>query len=324
MRCQRRVAGLMPLAVLATAYGGPDVLALEQVDIGAPGPGQVLVEVQAAGVNPIDYKVYSGAGSSDPAKLPIRLGFEAAGQVKAVGEGAEGPAGPLHPGDEVIAYPVQGAYATELVARASSVLPRPAAMSAEQAGGLMLTGVTAFHAVSVAQIRAGDTVVVHGAAGGVGLMAVQLATDLGARVIGTASESGHAYLRQLGAEPVLYGDGLADRIRGLAPNGVDAAIDTVGTDEAVDTSLALVADRDRVVSIAAFRRGPALGIKLLGQGGADPGTEVRSAARLELLRLVDEDKLRVVVAAIYPLAEAADAHRTLMAGHTHGKIVLVP
>ena len=99
----------------------------------------------------------------------------------------------------------------------------------------------------------------------------------------------------------------------------------MGTDEAVDTSLALVADRERIVSIAAFRRGPALGIKLLGQGpGADPGTEIRSAARLELLRLVDEDKLRVVVAAIYPLAEAADAHRTLMQGHTHGKIVLVP
>ena len=192
----------MALAVLATAYGGPDVLALEQVDIGAPGPGQVLVEVQAAGVNPIDYKVYSGAGSSDPAKLPIRLGYEAAGQVKAVGEGAEGPVGPLHPGDEVIAYPVQGAYATELVARASSVLPKPAAISAEQASGLMLTGVTAFHAVSAAEIRAGDTVVIHGAAGGVGLMAVQLAADLGARVIGTASESGHAYLRQLGAEPV--------------------------------------------------------------------------------------------------------------------------
>ena len=315
----------MALAVLATAYGGPDVLALEQVDIGAPGPGQVLVEVQAAGVNPIDYKVYSGAGSSDPAKLPIRLGYEAAGQVKAVGEGAEGPVGPLHPGDEVIAYPVQGAYATELVARASSVLPKPAAISAEQASGLMLTGVTAFHAVSAAEIRAGDTVVIHGAAGGVGLMAVQLAVDLGARVIGTASESGHAYLRQLGAEPVVHGDGLVDRIRALAPNGVDAAIDTVGTDEAVDTSLALVADRERIVSIAAFRRGPALGIKLLGQGpGADPGTEIRSAARLELLRLVDEDKLRVVVAAIYPLAEAADAHRTLMQGHTHGKIVLVP
>jgi NADPH:quinone reductase len=315
----------MGLAVVATAYGGPEVLALEQVDVAPPGPGQVLVEVRAAGVNPIDYKVYSGAGSSDPAMLPMRLGYEAAGQVKAVGEGAEGPLGPLHAGDEVIAYPVQGAYATELVAPASSVLPKPTSLSFEQASGLMLTGVTAFHAVSAANVGAGDTVVVHGAAGGVGLMAVQLAVDRGAKVIGTAGESGHAYLRQLGAEPVVYGAGLVERIRALAPDGVDAAVDTVGTDEAVDTSLALVADRGRIVSIAAFRRGPGLGIKLIGQGpGADPGTEIRSAARLDLLRLVDEDKLRVVVAAIYPLAEAADAHRALMAGHTHGKIALVP
>jgi NADPH:quinone reductase len=315
----------MASAVVATAYGGPEVLALEAIELGAPGPGQVLVEVRAAGVNPIDYKVYSGVNISDPAKLPMRVGYEAAGQVKAVGEGAEGPLGPLYPGDEVIAYPVQGAYATELAARADSVLPKPAAMSFEQASGVMLTGVTAFHAVTVIDVRPGDTVLIHGAAGGVGLMAVQLAVNLGAHVIGTASESGHAYLRQLGAEPVVYGDGLIGRVRAVARDGVDAAIDTVGTDEALDTSLALVADRDRVVSIAAFRRGPGLGIKLIGQGpGADPGTKIRAAGRLELLRLVEQDKLRVVVAAIYPLAEAADAHRALSAGHTHGKIALVP
>jgi NADPH:quinone reductase len=314
----------MGLAVVATAYGGPEVLALEQVEVGPPEPGQVLVEVRAAGVNPIDYKVYSGTTGGDSAKLPMRIGFEAAGQVKAVGEGAEGPLGALRPGDEVIAYPVQGAYATELVVRAASVLPKPASLSYEQASGLMLTGVTAFHAVTVVNVGAGDTVVVHGAAGGVGLMAVQLAVDRGAKVIGTASESGHAYLRQMGAEPVVYGEGLVGRIRALAPQGVDAAIDTVGTDEAVDTSLALVADRGRIVSIAAFRRGPGLGIKLIGQGpGADPGTEIRTAARLELVRLAGEDKLRVVVAAIYPLAEAADAHQALLAGHTHGKIALV-
>jgi NADPH:quinone reductase len=325
MRRLRRVGRVMASAIVATAYGGPEVLAPQDVDVGPPGPGQVLVEVRAAGVNPVDYKLYSGVVSSDPTKLPMRLGFEASGQVKAVGEGAVGPVGPLHPGDEVITYPVQGAYAAELVARAESVLPKPAAMSFEQASGLMLTGVTAFHALSAAKVGAGDTVIIHGAAGGVGLMAVQLAVDRGARVIGTASENGHAYLRQMGAEPVLYGPGLVERVRAVAPDGVDAAIDTVGTDEAVDTSRALVADRDRIVSIAAFKRGRELGIKLIGQGpGADPGTEIRAAARLELLRLVEEDKLRVVVAAIYPLSEAADAHRALMSGHTHGKIALVP
>ena len=160
----------------------------------------------------------------------------------------------------MIAYPVQGAYATEIVAPGSSVVPKPPAMSFEQASGLMLTGVTAFHALTRAKVAKGDTVLVHGAAGGVGLMAVQLAIDLGARVIGTASQGGHAYLRQFGAEPVLYGDGLVDRVRAMAPDGFDAAIDTVGTDEAVDSSIALVPDRTRVVSAAAFQRGPGLGI----------------------------------------------------------------
>ncbi len=316
----------MASAIVATAFGGPEVLSMVEVAVGPPGPGQVQVEVRAAGVNPVDYKVYSGARGDDPSLLPMRLGREASGVVTAVGQGATGPAGgQFQPGDEVIGYPVDGAYATEIVAPASSVLPKPAALSFEQASGLMLTGATAFHALTVTNVTKGDTIVVHGAAGGVGLMVVQLAVHIGARVIGTAGESGHAYLRQFGAEPVVYGDGLVERIRELAPGGVDAAIDTVGTTEAIDTSLALVPDRSRIVTIAAFQRGLELGIKVIGGApGADPGTEVRSAARLDLLRLVEEDKLRVVVAAIYPLFEAADAHRALQVGHTHGKIILVP
>jgi NADPH:quinone reductase len=315
----------MATAVVATAFGGPEVLSLTEVEAGPPGPGQVLIEARASGVNPVDYKVYSAETGGDPSKLPMRLGYEAAGVITAVGEGAEGPVGALHPGDEVIAYPVQGAYATELVARGSSVLPKPNTMSFEQASGLMLTGVTAFHALTRAKVGKGDTVLVHGAAGGVGLMAVQLAMDLGARVIGTAGAFGQAILRQFGVEPISYGEGLVDRVRAIAPDGVDAAIDTVGADEAVDTSIALVRDRSRVVSIAAFRRGPGLGITLIGNApGADPGTEIRTAARLELVRLAEEGKLKVVVAGVYPLYEAAAAHRTLETGHTHGKIVLSP
>jgi NADPH:quinone reductase len=315
----------MATAMVATAFGGPEVLSLTEVEAGPPGRGQVLIDVRASGVNPIDYKVYSEDRGGDPSKLPMRLGFEAAGVIRAVGEGAEGPAGALHPGDEVIVYPVQGAYATELVARGSSVLPKPNRLSYEQASGLMLTGVTAFHALTRAKVGKGDTVLVHGAAGGVGLMAVQLAMDLGARVIGTAGAFGQAILRQFGAEPVSYGEGLLDRVRAMAPGGVDAAIDTVGTDEAVDTSVALVPDRSRVVSLVAYRRGPGLGITLIGNGpGADPGTETRAAARLELVRLTEEGKLRVVVAGVYPLYEAAAAHRALETGHTHGKIVLSP
>ncbi len=312
-------------AVVATAFGGPEVLAAVATPIGPPGPGEVRIQVRAAGVNPIDYKQYSGAFGRDPSRLPMRLGSEAAGVIASVGDGADGPAGSLHPGDEVIAYRIDGAYAAAVTVPASAVVPKPATLSFEQAGGLMVTGVTAVHAVRTVGVGSGDTVVVHGGSGGVGLMAVQLAVAAGARVIATASQSGHAYLRELGAEPVGYGAGLLGRIDAIAPGGVDAAIDTVGTGEAIDTSVALVADRARIVTIAAAQRGLSLGLKVIGGApGADPGTEIRAAARLELIRLAAAGELRVLVAAAYPLAEAAAAHRSLAAGHTHGKIVLVP
>ena len=315
----------MTTAVVATAFGGPEVLSVVDTPIDLPGPGQVRIRVHAAGTNPIDYKMYSGIFGHDPALLPMPLGREAAGVVTAVGDSVVGPAGPVHPGDEVIAFPVQGAYATEIVVPASSVVPKPSTLSFKQASGLMLTGTTAVHALTAAGVASGDTVVIHGASGGVGLIAVQLAVDAGARVIVTASENSHAYLRELGAEPVTYGEGLLDRISGIAPGGVDAAIDAVGTDEAVDASIALVAGRHRIVTLAAVQRGFALGLKVLGGApGADPGTEVRAAARLELTRQVEAGTLRVVLAATYPLTEAAAAHRALMNAHTHGKIVLVP
>ena len=311
--------------MVASAFGGPEVLTVIDEPVGDPKPGQVLVEVRAAGTNPVDYKMYSGAYGKDASQLPIHLGYEAAGVVSAVGGDAEGPAGPVHIGDEVIAYPIHGAYAAQVIVPISSVVPKPSTFSFEEAGGLLLTGTTAVHALHVTGVGPGDTVVVHGAAGGVGLMAVQLASNAGARVIGTASAPSHAYLRGLGAEPVAYGDGLLERIRDIAPGGVDAAIDTVGTDEAVDASVALVADRNRIVTIAAFQRGVQLGIKVIGAGpGGDPGTEIRAAARLELVRQAETGKLHVRVAGTYPLSEAAAAHRELLSGHTHGKIVLIP
>jgi NADPH:quinone reductase-like Zn-dependent oxidoreductase len=282
------------------------------------------MDVRAAGVNPVDYKMYAGTYGTDPSNLPMRLGYEASGVVRAVGDGAEGPGGALHPGDEVVAYPVHGAYATELVVPASSVLAKPAGLSFEQASGLMLTGVTAVHALRATGVTAGGTIVVHGASGGVGLMVVQLALNAGARVIGTANAANHEFLRQLGAEPVSYGDGLLERIRALAPEGVDAAIDTVGTDEAIDTSLALVADRGRTATVASLKRGTDEGIKVLGMPGGDLGTELRAAARVDLVRLAEKGRLKVVMAATYPFSQAAAAHRALAAGHTRGKIALVP
>lgn len=316
----------MPAVVEAVGYGGPEQISVTDLPAGQPGPGQALISVRACGVNPIDYKIYSGSFGSDPARLPMRLGFEAAGVVTEAGDGATGPAGNVvRAGDEVIAYSVSGAYAAELVAPAQSLIPKPAALDWAQAACLMLTGVTAWHCLTATGVGAGDVVLIHGGSGGVGVMAVQLAVARGATVIATASVARQDFLRELGATPVTYGPGLAGRVRAAAPGGVDAALDLVGTDEAVDTSLELVADRDKIATIAAFGRAGQAGIKALGGGpGADPGTEIRMAARPELAKLAGDGALRVIVSQTFPLAQAAAAHRELIGGHTTGKIALIP
>jgi NADPH:quinone reductase len=311
--------------VIAAGYGGPEVLSVIDEPVPGPGPGEVRVAVRAAGVNPIDYKSYSGAFGADPARLPIRLGSEAAGVVTAVGPDAAGPAGPVAVGDEVIAFRAPGAYAAELVLPAQAMVPKPAALDWAQASGLMVTGVTAWHALTVTNVHEGDTVLIHAAAGGVGVMAVQLAVARGASVVATASPARHAFLRELGATPVAYGPGLAGRVRAVAPDGVTAALDLIGTGEAMDVSLALVPDRARIVTIAAFAKGLEAGIKVIGGApGADPGTEIRNAARLDLIRLAGAGSLKVFVTQTFPLTEAAAAHRAIMTGHATGKIALLP
>lgn len=308
--------------VVAAGYGGPENLRVEEVAVGDPGPGQVRLSVRAAGVNAYDAKVYAAEG--DPARLPIALGFEAAGVVSAVGDGVAA----WSVGDEVIGFRVSGAYATELVADQAAMTAKPPTLGWAEAGGLMLTGATAWHALAATDVHEGDTVLVHGSTGGVGLPTVQLARLRGARVIGTTSPrlgSTADLLRELGGEPVAYGDGLEDRVRALAPDGVDVALDLVGTDEAMDVSLGLVSDRSRIATIANFDRAPREGVLLLGSGpGGDPGTEVRDAARSELARLAGTGRLRVFVGATYPLEEAAEAHRRIRTGHTTGKLVLLP
>ena len=319
------VAAGMSRVVVATAFGGPEVLSVADEPVPEPGPGEARIEVRAVGVNPVDWKVYSGAMGADPSRLPIRLGSEAAGVVTAAGPHAVGPAGPVAAGDEVIAFRASGAYAAELVAPAQALVPKPTALDWAQASGLLLTGATAWHALAATGVQAGDTVLIHAAAGGVGLMAVQLAAARGAVVVATASPARHGFLRELGAVPVAYGDGLEDRVRDAAPGGIDAALDLIGTDEAIDVSLALVADRARIATIAAFARGQQEGIRVLGGApGADPGTEIRDAARLELARLAQDRALRVFVTRTYPLADVAKAHREIMSGHTTGKIALIP
>jgi NADPH:quinone reductase len=314
----------MPVVVIATAFGGPEVLSVADQPTGEPGPGEARLAVRAAGVNPVDWKLYSGAFGTDQAQLPIRPGAEAAVVVTAVGPDAVGPAGPVAPGDEVIAFRAPGAYAAELVAPARALVPKPAALDWAQAAGLMLTGVTAWHALAATDPQQGDTVLIHGGAGGVGVAAVQLAAGRGAAVVATASPAHHDFLRGLGAVPVAYGEGLAERVRAAAPGGVAAALDLIGTDEAIDVSLELVADRTRIATIAAFARGQQEGIKVLGGApGADPGTEIRDTARLELTRLAQAGTLRVFVTKTFPLADAAAAHREIMKGHTTGKIALI-
>ena len=276
--------------------------------------------MRAAGTNPFDYKVYSGAMGSDPGRLPMPLGLEVAGVVIAAAPGAQGYTGTLTVGDEVIATVASGGYAGQVLARAADVGHKPAALTFEQAAGLLLAGGTAWHLLTKTGVGTNDTVLIHGASGGVGLLAVQLAVARGATVIATASPARHDVLRGYGAQPVAYGPGLADRVRAIG--AVDAALDLVGTDEALDTSVELVADRSRIATIAGFGRAGELGIAVLT--GADGGQEIRDAARPELVALAADGKLDVMVDKVFPLYEAPEAHRYLQTGHAHGKVVLVP
>ncbi|MGW7003336.1 NADP-dependent oxidoreductase [Streptomyces sp. NPDC054933] len=317
----------MTTVIVATAFGGPEVLSVAKEEVPAPRRGEVTIEVKAIGVNPVDYKLYSGLMGRDPDSLPLRVGQELAGVVTAVGPEAVGPAGPIRVGDEVIGYRrgVPGAYAGEVTWPAEAVVPKPAELSWEEASGLLLCGATALHALAATGVAQGDVVLVHGVSGGTGLAMAQLAALRGALVIGTASPARHESLRRYGIEPVAYGPGLADRIRALAPQGVDAAIDAAGTDEAIDVSLELVADEARIATIAAFQRAAEAGIKRLGAApGADPGTEIRPNAWSQLVPLAAEGKLDVVIARTFPLEQAAQAHRLVATGHAGGKVVLLP
>jgi len=302
-------------------FGGPDQLELVEVDTPEPGEGEVRVAVRAIGVNPVDWYHYDGVHSDDPEDLHT-YGYEVAGVVDAVGPGVTG----FTVGDEVVVSDVPGnGYTEHVVVPASGLLVKPANVSFEVASSVPVAAGTAYHALEKTNVSAGDVVLAHGAAGGVGTLLVQLAIERGARVIATGSPAKHDYLRSLGAEPVAYGDGLTGRVRALAPDGVDVAIDLVGTDEALDTSVTLVPDRDRVLTIAAFGRAPELGIHLIGNGpGADPGPEVRPQGRAEALRLLADGRIDIPIERTYALSEVADAHRASMTRRTRGKLVVVP
>jgi NADPH:quinone reductase-like Zn-dependent oxidoreductase len=302
--------------VVAAGYGGPEQLELRDHDPGEPDEGQVLVGVRAIGVNAWDVKSYSGTVGDDPDKLPVLLGGECSGVVLA---------GALPAGDEVIVHPVSAAYADRVVAKVSSCVPKPAGLSWEEAAGLMLTGTAAAHLVAATGVRDGETVLLNGAAGGVGLYAAQLAGRRGARVLGTALPEDHDVLRELDVEPFDFREDVEAWVRGQAPDGVDAVLDAVGAPPVLDLSLAVAKDKDRVATLIPSPAAAERGIAQLGFGeGADPGTELRAAARLDLVKGVEDGWLRVVVAETFPLDRAADAHRAMVEPHGAGKIVLVP
>jgi NADPH2:quinone reductase len=315
----------MARTVIARQYGG--ISDLEVVDLpDVPlNPGQVRLAVRAAAINPADLKRLRGEFGRNEKSLPLRLGSEVSGVVIEVAPDAAGPAGPITVGDEVVGYPVSGGFAAEVVAKAGSILPKPGGLGWSQAAGLLLGAVTGFHLVEAAAVGEGDRVIVHGASGAVGSTAVQLARLRGAEVIGTVSAGREAALAAFGATPVLYGPGLEDRLRVPLPGRADAALDTVGSDEALDSSVALVRDRTRIATVAGFARAAELGIRLLGSGaGADPGTELRSNARLPLLQFAGDGLLIGPPVIEFPLDRVQEAMALVSSGHAGGKVVLIP
>jgi NADPH:quinone reductase len=308
-------------AVVATAYGEPDVLTLIDAERPVPGPGQVLIEVRAAGINPLDHKLYSGAFGADPAALPMRLGLEVAGVVAEIGPD-DSDDQTFAVGDAVLANGVSDGYAAFVVADRADVFAKPDTLSFEEASGLLVTGGTAVDLLTATRVQAGDTVLVHGVSGAVGSLVVQLATAKGARVIGTARPERHDEVRALGGEPVAYGPGLLERVRELAPGGIDVALDAVGTDEAIDTSAELVADRTRIATIANFGKAPALGIQVLTGGG--PSAGVRAQARQHLIEAAGAGTLTVKVDRSFALGKAGDAHSYLKSGKAQGRLALIP
>lgn len=310
----------------ATAYGRPPVLELLDRGVADPGPGEVTLRVEAVSLNPYDLTLASGAMDPDGRKLPFTMASEAAGIVVATGVDARDAAGdPVAVGDRLYGA-IPGAAATELTTSAAGLFRRPSNVDAGEAAGLLLVGGTAEHALTAVDVRAGDVVLVHGGGGSVGSLAVQLAVARGAAVIATARDDHHERLRGYGATPVNYGGALLDRLREIAPTGIDAAIDTVGTAEALAVSLELLHDAGRFVSIANFSGAvQSAGGRVIGSGpGADPGREVRSAARPRLAAALAAGELHVPIARRFPLASGADAYEFLAGGHAGGKVILEP
>jgi NADPH:quinone reductase-like Zn-dependent oxidoreductase len=306
----------MPRAVRFDKYGGIDVLHLVEVDRPVPGPEQMLIRVKAAGINPGEAAIREGVFAKQwPAKFPSGQGSDLAGIVEEVGTAVKNVA----VGDEVIGFTNNRSSQAELVVvEADHLIHRPAHVSWEQAGALFVAGTTAYAAVQAVSLKAADTVVVSGATGGVGSIAVQLARNIGAKVIGLAGAANHAWLSDHGVIPIGYGDGVAERIRAASGNKVDAFVDTFGGGY-VELALELGVAPDRIDTIIDFAAAAKHGVKTAGNSAA-----ANAKVLAELASLIDAGRLKIPIAKVYPLADVREAYQDLARRHTRGKIVLVP
>jgi NADPH:quinone reductase-like Zn-dependent oxidoreductase len=306
----------MPRAVRFDHYGDVDVLRVVDVERPSPGRGQALVRVKAAGINPGEASIRKGLlADMWPATFPSGEGSDFAGVVEEVGDGVRDSA----VGDEGIGFSNERASHADLVSvNANQLTRRPHNVSWEQAGSLFVVGTTAFAAIRAVELEKGETVVVSGAAGGVGSIAVQLAKDLGAKVIGLASEANRDWLEKHGVIHVAYGDGVANRIRSAAGTRVDAFIDTFGAGY-VDLALELGVARDRIDTIIDFAAAKKHGVKTAGNHDA-----ASAGVLATLAAMISAGRLEIPIAKVYPLSKVRDAYRELEQRHTRGKIVLTP
>ncbi|MCM3615844.1 NADP-dependent oxidoreductase [Microbacterium enclense] len=313
----------MAMRWTAPAPGPIEDWRFDEVEVAPPGPGEVTVRIRAAGVNPADAKHVARPG----ANFPVPIGYELSGEITAVGPDAVGGSGDLWVGDEVVAFRVQGAYATVLTVAARDVFAKPANLTHPEAANLLLAGTTAAEMIQVTRVERGETVLLHAASGAVGVSLLQQARELGVRVIGTVgpdAEASAERVRRYGGIPVAYGDGLRARVEEVAEGApIAAAWDAAGTDEAIDVSLALVGERDRIVTIVSSDRAKADGF--LWIAGARPeSARFRDIARARVLELAASGALEVPVARTFPLADAVAAVRFVMDGHPGGKVALLP
>lgn len=303
-------------AVRFDRYGGRDVLYVADIDMPAPGRGEVLVEVRAAGINPGEALIRVGAlHEMFPATFPSGEGSDLAGVVAAVGPGLT----EFSVGDEVMGFSLRrSSHATHTVVPVEQLIRKPRQLSWEVAGSLYVVGVTAYAAVRAVSPQPGETVAVSAAAGGVGSLVAQLLVRRNARVLGIASSRNADWLRGHGVTPVAYGDGLAARLREAAPNGIDAFIDLFGPDY-VQLAVDLGVAPERIDTIIAFQKAAEVGAKTEASAEASTPEVLAEMADLVATGAIDFD-----IAATYPLDQVAYAFEQLEQRHTHGKIVLLP